>query len=149
MRTLLGSLKIGEDSTLDTGNTGMRCLEGPRHCDNGQESETGPCHPRNLLSFGRLWLYTGSVQKVSSHVIWKIETFIEEHTRYEKYHTRYNDASIPLKVGTLGPHTVHTVAISHPIIFSWISLRIWNLFPFKGDSSFGKSQKSQGTKSGL
>ena len=26
---------------------------------------------------------------------------------------------------------------------------VWNLFPFKGDFSFGKSQKSQGTKSGL
>ena len=26
---------------------------------------------------------------------------------------------------------------------------VWNLFPFKGDFSLGKSQKSQGTKSGL
>ena len=26
---------------------------------------------------------------------------------------------------------------------------VWNLFPFKGDFCFGKSQKSQGTKSGL
>ena len=26
---------------------------------------------------------------------------------------------------------------------------VWNLFPFKGDFSFGKSQKSQGTKYGL
>ena len=26
---------------------------------------------------------------------------------------------------------------------------VWNLFPFKGDFSFGKSQKSQGAKSGL
>ena len=32
---------------------------------------------------------------------------------------------------------------------SWISATVWNLLPFKGDFSFGKSQKSQGTKSGL
>ena len=31
------------------------------------------------------WMYTRSVQKVSSHVIWKIETFIEEDTRYKKH----------------------------------------------------------------
>ena len=34
-------------------------------------------------------------------------------------------------------------------IFSWISLTVWNLFPYKSDFSFGKSQKSQGAKSGL
>ena len=32
------------------------------------------------------------------------------------------------------------IAISCPIIFSWISSTFWNLFPFKGDFSFGKSQ---------
>ena len=44
------------------------------------------------------------VQKVSSHVIWKIETFIEEDTRYKKQETLYigNDASVPFKVGTFG-----------------------------------------------
>ena len=36
-----------------------------------------------------------------------------------------------------------------PIVFSWISLTVWNLFPFKGDFSFWKSQKSWGAKSGL
>ena len=41
------------------------------------------------------------------------------------------------------------ITISCPIIFSWIPWMVWNLFPFKGDFSFGKSQKSQGTKSGL
>ena len=30
-----------------------------------------------------------------------------------------------------------------------MSLMVWNLFPFKGDISFGKSQKWQGAKSGL
>ena len=29
-----------------------------------------------------------------------------------------------------------------PVIFSWISLTVWNLFPFKDDFGFGKSQKS-------
>ena len=55
----------------------------------------------------------------------------------------------PLKVGTLEPHTVLPITISCPVVFSWISPMVWNLFPFKGDFSFGKSQKSQGTKSGL
>ena len=41
------------------------------------------------------------------------------------------------------------VTISCPIVFSWVSATVWNLFPFKGDFSFGKSQKSQGAKSGL
>ena len=49
----------------------------------------------------------------------------------------------------LGPHTVLPIAISCPIIFSWISSTVWNLFPFKGDFNLGKSQKSQGTQSGL
>ena len=31
-------------------------------------------------------------------------------------------------------------AISCPVIFSWISATVWNLFPFKGDLSFGKAK---------
>ena len=61
------------------------------------------------------------VQKVSSLVIRKIETFIEEDTTYKKHCTQDNDTSVPLKVVTLGPHTVLPVATSCPIIFSWIS----------------------------
>ena len=80
--------------------------------------------------------------------IWKIETFIKEDTGYKKHCTQDNDVSVPFKVGTLGPHTVLPVPISCPIVFSWISWAVWNLFPFKGHFSFGKSQKSQGTKSG-
>ena len=34
------------------------------------------------------------------------------------------------------------------MVFSWISLMVWNFFPFNGDFSLGKSQKSHGTKSG-
>ena len=43
------------------------------------------------------------------------------------------------------------ITISSPVTFSWISSTVWNLFPFKtkGDFSFGKSQQSQGVKSGL
>ena len=93
--------------------------------------------------------YMRSVQKVSSNVMWKIETFIEEDTRNKKHCTKDNDASVPCKVGTLGSHTVLPIATSYPITFSWISLTVWNLFPFKGDFSSGKSQKSQGAKSCL
>ena len=71
--------------------------------------------------------YTRSTQKVSSHVIWKIETFIEEDTRYKKHCTKDKDASVPFKVGTLGPHTVLPIAISFLIVFSWISSTVWNL----------------------
>ena len=56
---------------------------------------------------------------------------------------------LPFKVGALGPHTVLPITISCPVVFSWISLMVWNLFPFKGDFSFGKHQKSQIAKSGL
>ena len=88
-----------------------------------------------------------SVQKVSSHVLWKIETFIEEDTRHKKHCTQDNDASVPFKVGTLGPHTVLPVTISCPVVLSWISLMVWNLFPFKGNFRSWRSQKLQGAKS--
>ena len=90
-----------------------------------------------------------SLQKVSSHVLWKIETLIEENTKYKKHCTQDNDASVSFNVGTLELYTVLPIAISCPIIFSWMSLTVWNLFLFKGDFSFGKSQKSQGAKSGM
>ena len=90
-----------------------------------------------------------SVQKVSNHAIWNIETFIEEDTRYKKHCAWDNDAPVPFKVGTLGPHTVLPVSISCPVLFSWISSTVWNLFPVKGDFSFRKSQNLQGTKFGL
>ena len=90
-----------------------------------------------------------SIQKVSSHVIRKTNTFTKENTRYKKHCTWDNDTSVPFKVGTLGHHTVPPTAISCPFVFSWISSMVWNLFPFKGDFSFGKSQKLQSAKSGL
>ena len=50
----------------------------------------------------------------------------------------------PLQLGTLGPHTVLSIAINCPIVFSWISLMVWNLFPFKGDFSFVKKPEVAG-----
>ena len=94
-------------------------------------------------------VYKRSVQKASRHVIWKIETFIEEDTRYRKHYTWDNDTSVPFTVGTSGPHTVLLIAISCLVVFSWISSMVWNLFPLKGDFSFVKNWKLQGTKSGL
>ena len=55
----------------------------------------------------------------------------------------------PLQSKHLGTWPVLPVTISCSIIFSWISSTVWNLFPFKGDFSFGKSQKSQGAISRL
>ena len=55
----------------------------------------------------------------------------------------------PLQNSYLGPHMVLPIAIGCPIIFSWISTMVWNLFPFTSNFSFGKKQKSQGIKSGL
>ena len=74
---------------------------------------------------------------------YKIETFIEEDTRHKKHCAQDNDASVPFKIGTLEPHTV-PVAISCPVVFSWISLTIWNLFPFKGYFSFGEMAEVAG-----
>ena len=47
------------------------------------------------------------------------------------------------------PQTVLQIAISCPIIFSWILSTVWNTFPFKGGFNYGKSQKLLGAKSGL
>ena len=55
------------------------------------------------------------VQKVSSHVLWKIETLIEEDTWYKKHYRCYS--SVPFKEGTLRPHIVLPIAISCPRIF--------------------------------
>ena len=77
------------------------------------------------------------------------QAFIEEDTRYKKHCTQDNDASVSFRVGSLGPHTILPITISCPVVFSWIPRMVWNLSPFKGDFSSGKSQKSQGNKPGL
>ena len=55
----------------------------------------------------------------------------------------------PLQSRHLGASHSSPTTISCHIIFSWISSVVWNLFLFKDDFSFGKSQKSHGLKSGL
>ena len=69
--------------------------------------------------------------------------------RYKKHCTQDNHTLVPFKVGTLGPHTVLSVSIIYPVVFSWISLTVWNLSPFKGYFNLRKSQKSLGAKSGV
>ena len=88
-----------------------------------------------------------SVQKVSSHVLWKIDAFIEKDTWYKKYCTEDNDAPVPFKVDTLGPHSVLT-AISCPITFFCISSTVRNVFPFKGNFSFGKTRSFRASNLG-
>ena len=105
-----------------------------------------------ILSIQYLWpricdLYEVCPESIQQ-VIWKIETSIED-TRYNKHCTQDNDASVPFKVGTLGPHTILPITINCLIIYLWILPMVWNLFFFKGDFSFEKSQKMQCTKSGL
>ena len=60
--------------------------------------------------------------------------------RYKKHCIQDNDTSVPFRVGTLGPHTVLLIAISCPILFSWISSMVWNLFHFKGDFIITKAR---------
>ena len=79
--------------------------------------------------------------------VWKIETFIKKYKIQEILYIGQWCLS-PFQSSTLGPHTVLSIAINCPIVFSWISLKFWNLFPSKGDFTFEKSWKLQGVKSG-
>ena len=97
----------------------------------------GPVLPRTLESkfiqlYWMMWCTTpycdsqGSpekstcryVQKVSSHVMRKMEISTEEDTRYKKQCTQDNDTSVAFKAGSLGTHTVLPMTISCPVIFS-------------------------------
>ena len=62
-----------------------------------------------------------SVQKIYSHVIWKIETFLK---KTQETLSLDSDSSVPFKVGTSGPHIVLPRATSCSIVFSWISLTV-------------------------
>ena len=89
-----------------------------------------------------------SVQKVSSHVGWKRDIYwrrygIQETVDIGQWLLGY------LQHRHLGTSYCPPYVISCSVMFSWISLMIWNQFPFKGDFSFRKSQKLQGTKYGL
>ena len=59
--------------------------------------------------------YMRSVQKVSSHVLSKIETFIEEDTRNIVHRTMVHT---PLESRYLGPHRVLPITISCCTVFS-------------------------------
>ena len=80
--------------------------------------------------------------------IWKQETFTEEDTRYKKHYTGQWQLS-PLQSRHLG--TSHNPPNHHqPSRSIFLNLiNSLNLFPFKGDFSFGKSQKLQDAKSWL
>ena len=92
-------------------------------------------------------VYMKSVQKVSSHIIWKIETFIEEDTRYKKQCVHGTMIPLsPLQSRHLG--TSHNSPNHHqlPTMFSWISTTIWNLFllPFQRLFSFWEKAEVTG-----
>ena len=100
----------------------------------------GRWHPERARLYHIRHSILRSVQKVSSHVIWNIETFIEEDTRYKNHCTQDSDTSVHFKVGTLGPHSVLPVVVSCTLIFSWISLMVWNTIPFKVIFVLGKAR---------
>ena len=77
-----------------------------------------------------------------------METLTEEATRYKKLYTGQWSLS-PHQSRQLG--TSHSSPSHHQLLccIFLISLTVWNFFPFKGDFSFGKSQKLQGKKFGL
>ena len=101
------------------------------------------CNLWNYLSVDACYEtgYMRSAQKVSSHVVWKMKTFSEEDRRGKKHCAQHSDASVPFKVGTLGPHTVLPIAISCPVLFSWISSMVWNLFLSKVILVLGKARR--------
>ena len=51
-----------------------------------------------------------------------------------------SNVSVPFKIGTLGPHTVLSIAISGPVVFSWVSLTAWNCFLSKMILVLGKAR---------
>ena len=58
------------------------------------------------------WVYKVCTESIQP-CIRKIETFIEEDTRYKKHRTQDNDASVRFKVGTLG--TSHSFPNHHQL----------------------------------
>ena len=89
-----------------------------------------------------------SVQNVPSHVIWKRDIYWRRYKIQETLYIGQWQLS-PLQSRHLGTSHSSPITINCPNVFSWISLTMRNFFPFKDDFSFGKSQKSQGAKSGL
>ena len=82
---------------------------------------------QNTITHFFLWVIQGRSRKYPAMsyknraIYWR---------RYKKHCTQDNDISGPFKIGTLGPHTFLPIAISCPIVFFWILLKVWSLFPF-------------------
>ena len=96
----------------------------------------------NLFNFG----HSSGLFRMYPTMYYEKETFTEEDTRNIVHRPMMSQS--PSKDFTSWDLTVLPVTISCPTVFSWISLTVWNLFPFKGDFNFGKSQKLQDAKSG-
>ena len=80
-------------STLEIGDTFLRCYQ-------LLQSKNFFPHISVFSQFTLELRYMWSVQKVSSHVLGKIEAFIEEDRRYKKHCTQDNDISVSFKVMT-------------------------------------------------
>ena len=68
-----------------------------------------------------------SVQKVSSHDLWKADMHWRRYKIQETLYVGWWYLS-PFQSRHLGPHTILPVTISSPVVFSWISSMVWNLF---------------------
>ena len=102
-----------------------------------------------ICMYAYIFMYACIVQRVSSHVIWKIDI---NWRGYKIQETLYIDQRCPspLQRSHLGisqplfhcsKHIAKSfvgIAISYADVFSWVSSIVWNLFPFKGDFSLGK-----------
>ena len=81
-----------------------------------------------------------SVQKVSSHALWKNRDIYWR--RYKIQETLYIGQWYlsPLQCSHLG--TLHSSPSLHhlPLVFSWISSTVWNIFLFKVISVLGKAR---------
>ena len=62
-------------------------------------------------------------------------------SKYAHLGTSHSFPSISSTVQNSLAKSFVEIAISCPILFSWMPSTVWNLFPFKGDFRFGKSQK--------
>ena len=82
---------------------------------------------------------TRSVQKVPSHVIWKVEPFIEEDTRNIVHRTM----TPQFKVGTLGPHTASQSPLA-ALSFFPASHRQSKSLPFQRWFEFGGKPEVSG-----
>ena len=91
------------------------------------------------------YVYTRSVQKVSNHVMWKIETFIEEDTRYKKHCKLDKDTSVPLKYVPWDLTQFSQSLSAAPLYFPESHLRSEISFLSKVILVLGKARSSRAT----